>query len=311
VKKAVVADWQGASFHGIDLSPWITEWRDTRATGIAMHRYLKRDGGEAEDMGRDPHEAKVTLAYLGTNWRREYLRLQAKIDENPIGPLVHPIYGRMNAACSGPSDAGMNIADAVNLYTVPLRFIESAVDTKVTAPELGPQALQGDVDSKSDELTTAAAPFTASSTEVAGLQAASSAYAIAAVASSATNVRDPSLAQLLDSTRASAEAARAAVMLDPAASSDAARFGVLIAIEQLYDACTRLDDAVRARGSRVFEYTVPARIHVARLAQVFYPGDAMARIGEILANNARRLPDPGWIAGGTKLIMAPPTAPGV
>lgn len=101
MKKPVVDGWQGAAFKGVDFSRWITSWRDTRATSYAMHVYLKRAGGEAEDMGRAPHEVQVQLSYLGKGWRDEYLKLQAAIDEGPVGDLLHPIYGSMRAVCAG------------------------------------------------------------------------------------------------------------------------------------------------------------------------------------------------------------------
>lgn len=99
--KPSISDFQGCSWKGFDLSRFVTDWKDTRQPGLAVHRYFGRDGGEVERIARKPHEAKVTLAFAGPSWRRDWLPIAASIDEDPAGPLVHPAYGQMQAVCQG------------------------------------------------------------------------------------------------------------------------------------------------------------------------------------------------------------------
>ena len=319
MKQAVVTDWQGASFKGIDISPWVMEWHDTRASGVVVHEYIKRDGGEGEAVGRPPHEAQVTLCFVGANWRNDYLALQQAIDAGPIGDFVHPVLGAMRAACFGPSMASMVIADGVDTYTVPLRFLESAVDSKAPSPlSKGPEAANSDVNDANDQLTQDAAPWTANPTSttavaIASLQSAAvgvNGYAAAALAASTTLIPDSALSSLLDAARLAGQSARDALLADVSvatATNDAAKYAVLADIEQLYAACVALDDAVRSQRPRTFDYTLVGCTHIANLARLFYGSDGVDRIDEILMNNADKIADPGMIPAGTTLTMAVPT----
>jgi prophage DNA circulation protein len=142
-RQPVIKNWQGASFKGIDFSKYVTEWSDTRQLGLATHQYLKRRGAENEDMGRDPHVVHVVLSYTGPTWFDDFMALIAALEQGAKGPLVHPLFGQMRAACRGFQDARMNVEQAADLYVVPLVFIEDSVDTTLELPtSQGPSAQQ-------------------------------------------------------------------------------------------------------------------------------------------------------------------------
>ena len=317
MKTSLVTGWQGAKFKDVDLEPWILEWHDTRASGVAMHNYIKRDGGEAEEVGREPHETQMTLCFLGPKWREEYLKLQKAIDDGPIGTLIHPLLGPMTAACAGPQGASMVFASELDSYTVPLRFIESAVDTKVDTKNLqGPEAASSDVDGASDSLSVAAMPWLGvpgAPTALAIMAFQSAAvgfYAPAALGAASSLVPDASLSSLLDNVRLASQVARDTVLLDVSLSgfsTDVAKYDVLAAIQVLYASCVALDDAVRSQRPRLIDYVLPGQLHIAKLALLFYGPDGASRIDEILVNNAGVLPEPGMIPANARLKMAAPT----
>src|SRR5579872_6578971 len=97
----LTSDVTAFSFKNIDFNAQVLDWGDIRKPRLAWHEYLKRDGGEAEYMGRAPHVTRLNLVYIGPNWRKDLLNLQASIDDYPIGVLTHTFYGSMNMACLG------------------------------------------------------------------------------------------------------------------------------------------------------------------------------------------------------------------
>ena len=144
--KPSVSDFQGCSWKGIDLSRFVTDWKDSRQSGLAVHRYFGRDGGEIERIARKAHEAKVTLAFAGPSWRKDWLPIAASIDEDPAGLLVHPAYGQMQAVCQGFDAASMNIETASNLYIVPLSFVEDSIDTRLAATDRSAAAARATIE---------------------------------------------------------------------------------------------------------------------------------------------------------------------
>lgn len=307
-KQSVVADFQGASYEGVDFAKYVVSWKDTREQGIVMHTYLKRSGGEAENMGRPPHEAQLLLNYVGKTWRTDALKLIKKIDEKPIGLLTHPLHGNMKCAVNGYRDAEMDIQNALNFYQVPLRFTESAVDTKIQSSDSqGPSAKQQDVSSTGSSLLSYTTVFTTAASKITALVAAATSYAAAAVTAALDNTINPALPSLLGTVGTLAQATIAALRTDPLATSDALVFTPVALCEQIYDACTQLQDSIGNTRLRLYEYVVPMTIHITNLARDFYGKNGKAREAEILLNNPRRIPDPGAIPQGVRLLMAPRT----
>lgn len=310
-RQPVAAGFGGYAFKGVDFAKWVTSWDDTRERDGAVHKYNKRDGGEAEDMGRKSHIAVVNLAFIGPTWKQDFLRVQATVDDDPVGTLTHPIYGAMQAYCR-MSSGRMDLENSPNLYEVQLRFEESQVDTNVAqdssnASQQGPAAQQLKVGSAALTLSQYAALFTTATAAIDALTASAVDYAAAAVASASALSPDPTLPQQLAGTRSATDAAISAIVADPVAAPGVSDPAVSAA-ELLYDTCVQLDDAVRALRPQLGLYSVPMTMHITALALQFYGAqDGPAREAEILSNNPDRIPDPGMISAGTVLLMAPRT----
>jgi prophage DNA circulation protein len=303
VTKPVVSAFQGCSFKGLDLARFIIEWKDTREPALAVHRYAKRDGGEVETLGRKPHEAKLTLAFAGPTWRRDWLPIAASIDDDPKGPLVHPVYGRMQAACQGFNSATMNVEQAANLYIVPLGFVEDNVDTRLVAEGQGPAAALARVEATGAALLKKATQAGRPQPNVLRFVTTATVFATATYQAFQRSMVDRALPGQLGKVRDYAAQARAALR---AAGGDTSSYEAIALAEELYDACVQLEDAVRAAGPRFVVYTVPALTSLAALAARFYGADGVSRMNEILANNPGRIPNPAAIRAGTQLVMEAP-----
>lgn len=301
-KQSLIAGGRGWKFNSVDFTKHVVNWQDSRQVRNASHEYLKRDGGEGEPMGRAPHISTCSLVYVGNGWREEYLELQAEIDKNPRGLLTHPVYDDMQVLCDGVPNASMNTEDALNTYEATVIFKEDRLDSNVQASPT-PSARSQEVDNNNERYNASfATKFAAAYARVSAFFAAAQKFTASAAASSNNRTRDPSLAAQLESVRKLAAAAITALRADPAAQSNATPAQAIGLVEQTFDACAQLLDLVGFQG--LVEYRVPAPIHIARLAAQFYGRDGNSRIGEILANN--RLPNPGMIPAGARLVMAPP-----
>lgn len=314
----VLADVQRASYapdaggSSLDFDAQIVEWNDTRKPRIVVHEYLKRDGGEAEYMGRAPFRVKMTAVYVGPNWRKDYATLLATFDASPTGTLVHPMIGQVKVACEGVEGARVSLEE-LDTVVVPLSFVENNVDQKLEAQSSGNQgaaAKASAVGSFAANVTSAVAMF-ASATTVAGqLTAAAIGYAASVVTSlSAGATADATLGQQLSTVVAKASATAAAVRADKAATSDAVAFPALLAVEQLLDACAQVDEAARSARPTLMLYIVPATTSLLAIAQRFYGRDAGRRLDEIRNNNPGKIPNPAAVVTGTQLYMATATQP--
>lgn len=309
----IITDFQGCSFKGFDLSRNLVEWKDTRQQALAEHRYIRKDGSEVEALGRKSHRAKVTLAYVGSTWRSDWLPFAASLDADPSGPLVHPVYGQMPAVCEGFADATMNVETAPNLYIVPLVFIENQLGAQLHASNAAtPQALLQRAQAHGAALLQAAPAQGPVYDSALRYVTTATGYANAAISFTSSALSYARVLQSqLDAVERSAVDARAAVRADPTTGSDADRYDLIALIEQLFDDCVQLDGAVRtAAAPALILYKVPSTTHIAILAVRFYGPAGLARVDEILGNNPGLIPNPAAIASGALLRMAPPTVTG-
>lgn len=307
----LVKGWRGAAFAGVNFAKYVISWDDTRDRAGTVHKYNKRDGGEGEDMGREPHKASVRLAYIGPDWRKNFLELQSAIDDNPIGTLVHPLYGSMQAYARR-SSGHMDLQDSPNYYEVSIEFEESQVDTKAkddaaTQSQQGPAAKQQAVTSAAANATQWGLIFTTAAPAVAALTSAATTYAAAAVASVTGSTPDATLAQQLATVKTLTDTAIAALLADPI-SAPGIVDPAYAAMELLYDTCTQVDDAARSLRPTLSLYTVPMTMHITALAQLLYGSvDGPSREAEILANNVGTVYDPAMIPAGLQILVAPAT----
>lgn len=310
-RKSVVTDWRGASFAGVDFAKFVTSWSDNRDRSGTNHTYNKRDGGEGEDMGREPFKSTVHCAFIGPTWRTDFLKVQNAIDDTPIATFVHPVYGAMTAWARS-SGAGMDVENSPNFYDVTFTFEESQVDTKATddaasASQQGPEAKGQAVSAAAANLAQYAPLFATAASAVTAATSAATGYAAAAVASAAALAPDPTLPQQLASALSLTSDALDAISADLAAPGAAEP--AIDACESLYDACAQLDEAVKALRPQLSEFETPMTMHITALAlSVYGPEEGPQREAEIMTNNVGRIPDPAMIPAGTKLMLAPRTS---
>lgn len=306
----VLSDVQTVSFKGIDFNAQVVEWTDTRKPRFALHEYLKRDGAEAEYMGRSPHRAKFNIVFVGKDWKKGLLALQSSIDDNPIGLLVHPFYGSMQAICEGIDGAHVNVESAIDMVTVPISFVESNLDQRIQAANSeGPAAKNQKIVTYAAGLNTATSIYATASAIFTYVNLALQ-YGISAVAtitSTGVSIFDATIPGQLQAVAAAANTARTAVRSDPAWVNDAVGFPVISGIELLLDACNQMDEALKAFRPTMAQYTVSSQTTLLALAQTFYGKDAASRLDEIRLNNVGKIPTPAAILPGTVLLMATAT----
>lgn len=303
--ESAIADFQGCSFKGIDLSRFVTDWKDTRQFALAPHRYWKRDGAEIEVLGRKPHQAKVTLAFAGTSWRKDWLPVAASLDDDPSGPLVHPVYGQMPAVCEGFAEATMNVEAAANLYVVPLTFIEDQIDANLDAQRNNAKVAAERARKHGAALLQRAPQQGPVATSVLRYVTTALDYAAAVVAAVEEGL---SYGRMLEAQLASVESTAVDARGAIASGNDPMSYDLLSLVEQLYDDCATLSVATAGTiGSALITYPVPSTVHIAVLATRLYGADGLSRIDEILANNPGVIPNPASIEAGTLLRVAPPT----
>ena len=268
MSQSVISDFQGCSFKGTDLSRFVTDWKDTRQFALAPHRYWMRDGADVEVLGRKPHEAKVTLAYAGPTWRKDWLPLAASLDEDPSGPLVHPVYGQMPAVCQGFAEATMNVELAANLYIVPLVFVEDQIDASLQAQANDPSVAADRTQKHGAALLKRAPKQGPVAGSILRYVTTALGYVEAAVAAGQEAMSyGRLLTAQLERVEATAVAARDAVASDPVAGADPSSYDTIAIIEQLYDDCAQLSVAASlASAPALVMYVVPSTTHIAVLA---------------------------------------------
>lgn len=68
---------------------------------IVTHLYPKRDKVQHEDMGRKQRILTVSMIVIGTGIAGRAARLEAALDKQGVGRLVHPLYGEVQVTCTG------------------------------------------------------------------------------------------------------------------------------------------------------------------------------------------------------------------
>lgn len=309
----VLADVQVVTFKNVDFNAQIVDWSDTRKPRLAFHEYIKRDGAEAEYMGRAPHMVRFNIVYIGVNWRKDLSVLQSTIDEYPIGPLIHPFWGRMQAACEGIDGSKVELETGINTVFVPITFRESQLDSRLAAStQQGPAFKQSQVASYCTGLSLGTTIYASASTAITLFVNSALAYGLAAVSTTvstttSTGSADPTLNQQLSAVISNGKTARDAVRADPAATNDASTYTTIQQIEFVMDACAQLDESLRRVKPVLSPYIVPAQTTLLSIAQRFYGKDAAARLSEIQGNNIGKVLNPAAVAAGTNLLLAPPT----
>jgi len=313
--KSVLTDVQQFSFTAggktVDFDAFVTEWGDIRRPRLVFHEYLKRDGAEAENMGRSPHETHLTVVYIGPNWRKSLLEFQSLVDANPIGTLIHPFYGQMAMACLGFDDARVRLEDGLDTVNVPVKFRESSLSRQPLTQEKvtkGPASFQAQSSAYASKLALATQIYATATVPVAKFTSDVAAFTSAAVATTmSTGGPDPTLATQLAQIATDGIAVRNAIRSDPSATDDVQVYSAIALMEQILDQCNQLNDSLAFVKPALQPWQVPAQTTVMAIAQAFYGRDAAARLAEILANNTAQIINPAVVPAGTLLMLAPAT----
>lgn len=135
-------------YKGITLHGWCTELSDDIQWRIASHEFDRRDGAVTENMGRAPWGMRATLVFVGGDAFTDAEAFMQALEINPSGLLVHPIYGKRQATCSGTQGARIQVSEA-NTYTVPVMFQENNLDASLIGEQnQGTSAKAQDVDAQ-------------------------------------------------------------------------------------------------------------------------------------------------------------------
>lgn len=147
-------EFLGFKLHGItsDITDDV-QWR------IAVHEFDRRDGAQTENMGRAPWQMRATVLWIDEGGFGDARNFVAALEKNPSGLLIHPLYGKRQATCSGFQGASLRVSEA-NTYTMPLTWTENSLDAKIVGTQAqGVDALAQAVNSQASTTLTLAEPY--------------------------------------------------------------------------------------------------------------------------------------------------------
>lgn len=303
-----VAEFWPDNDHGepIALHKYLQTSQDQLKPRIAVHEFLKVDGGEVELMGNAPNTYRFLINYVGGDWRDRYFNLVARLQRSPKGLLVHPVFSGIKVAWSGIEGASIDVATGTNAVSIPITFVEDAIDTNRTAGQ------DNDFAAFLDELFAAIAsiavtssPFSSAATAVALLTTTSAELGRALIAANTGATDAPGIDRQLADVGSACNEAIAALEADPANVAAADAQPSVTDCERIYAASIDAVAAYRASKPPLVDYTVAVDTDVLTLASLLYGPDASARVEEILSLN--RIANPYRITAGTVLTLSSPT----
>jgi prophage DNA circulation protein len=150
---------------------------------MVVQEFPKRAGAVVEDMNRGPRRLEVRLIFVGPTCANDFTKFEQDVQQNPVGLLIHPIAGKWQAFCEGPTHQ-VEFSRAVNEIQVTVGWTETSLDSDL--PREVP-----DVATSAQSATAAQVQFQQSSAGYMG--------AIAKVSSASASARaslDRALAQI-------------------------------------------------------------------------------------------------------------------
>jgi prophage DNA circulation protein len=286
---------------------------------LANHEYVKRDGGEVEPMGARQGHWAYRCCFLGEGVTRNWKALVQTIRREPIGQLIDPRLGSINAACEG-AEAQEDPETALNLLHFTISFVENAVDTAiVNDSEIGPQQ-------RASQVSEALLDATAEVADIASNRIANTVYAAAvaamanfalwadkfrtaALAAAQSKQPDPTLPTLLATVLTKRDLALVALTatLAQTLESDVSLTDARTDLYVAYAACQQLYGAVLAQLPPVVPFTVPTAMTRNAILVRLYGAEARAEADNF--DRLNRLPTPHWVPAGTLLQVVAPRVP--
>ncbi|WP_228723029.1 DNA circularization N-terminal domain-containing protein [Limnobaculum xujianqingii] len=116
-----------ASFRGVRFD--VIQTRDSVSRSVAVHEYPYQDGGDVEDLGRQPRNSRMTALFWGDTYEQQLQAFIVALDTYGSAELIHPIFGSMpNMQCI---EYGIDhTADNVDHCYVELVFLEATPATR-------------------------------------------------------------------------------------------------------------------------------------------------------------------------------------
>jgi len=292
--------WMGVEFAALSISA-------EHGREIDKREYPGRDGRDLEDRGRQGLTVQLRAVFFGEDYPDALDRLLAKIDGGGIGELVHPIHGRMRAACERAVEVH-DPEDALDAASLDLTFVEHTEDAlgPFVSTESEP-ALANAIRAASDTTATTARKLQAyldslSAPSTPALAAAPALAATAAIASSAAVDRLEVGAADMSAPEIQAAVNGALVRIDEAARAVAnyaapAEYELGVALTALAASLARYGAALIQARPPLVEVEVLADVPLLVWAHARY--GSSARAAEVIALNP--IADPLRIPRGTRL----------
>lgn len=313
---SVITDGKIFQFKQHVLHGALSSWNHRIGIRLAVHEYLKRDGGEVEPMGAAPGRFSYRVVFIGPDVTARYNELVLSIRREPRGLLVDPRLGRLRVGCEG-IDARETPEEGVDVIECELHFVEDAVDTALAEPAPGVHQLAAQVSTSMSGLSGlvpaafAGNLFTsvqAVNLTLARLVAVSATFTEAALAAVSAQTPAQELEQLLGSVQATSRAFQLALLATlpdtraPAVSLTPMR----LMADQVAIGCLKLYLAVQVQGPAIQSYSVPQAMPLTQIATALYGQDAVERLPVLRTLN--RIRTPYWVPQGTVLQILAPTA---
>ena len=298
----------------IPLHRYMQGVQDRISVRVAMHEFLKVDGGEAELMGRAPREYKFNLCIVDSDsvigdsageWREIYYNIVAQIEASPKGTLIHPVFGGIRVVCKGIDGGAIDINTSINSVNVPITFVDDSVDTRFTPYDVkSTSSLVSEIFAAIEKLATASLPFTTAAVAVSVLTSSATTYADALQLANDDTTADPSLDTQLGTVVNDALLAIIAIEADPANDKPTTATDAVGACEVL--SATSMLGLASLRDSRpaLTAYVVGADTNLLALAAILYGPAATQRLEELAQLNPGL---PYLLAAGTVLRLSTPT----
>ena len=121
-----------ASFRGVRFD--VASIGDDIERAVAVHSYPFTDGGDPEDLGREPRRISLKALFYGDDYERALQTFIAAIDTPGAGTLIHPLFGSIRAQFTRAHIEHRE--DQPDFCEVQLDFVEAALGEPVFSRQL-------------------------------------------------------------------------------------------------------------------------------------------------------------------------------
>lgn len=300
----------------LNLNGVLISWNDSLRVRLAIHEYIKRDGAEVEPNGAAAGRWSFRCSFMGADCTTRYRSLQATVNQEPRGEIVHPRLGNIKVGCLGVQ-SNEDPSEAIDVINFVIDFVQDSVDTAVvTDDEVGPQIRATEARQWADFATSAIAKINGEhiANMVWAALVASQATYNDHVQSFATRVDDatqsdaplPDLEKLLGNIKELRDETLTDLtkILIYTRESDVSLTQIRTAIYLAYAACLQAYNGLIAEKPPIVVFMVPTAMPLTVIAVRIYGRDARLKMQEIMTLN--RIQTPYWIPQGTKLRVVAP-----